>query len=206
MKERTVYSGFLLVISGFSGSGKDSVADKLQIEGWERVVTHNAGRDPRPGEVHGVHYYFVSNSEFERMKQEGELLEYVDYAETKKGTSRKEITEKLATGKKLIWRIDPTAAANVREIFLERMGKEAEEILQRTKVVFLRAESDEILLERARKRKKDEDLTVIERRIREDNEMWERLKERFEHVIVNKENSLDETVEAVRAIVSGFLV
>lgn len=195
------YSGFLLIISGFSGSGKDSVVERLQIEGWERVVTFSAGRDPRPGEVHGVHHYFVSNEDFEMMKQNGELLEYVEYAETKKGTGLREITEKLASGKKVIWRIDPTAAANARQIFRERMGEEAEAILKRTKVVFLRAENDEVLLERAKKRKQDEDPAVILRRIKEDNAVWQSLKEKYDYVVVNKENALDETINQIKEMI-----
>jgi guanylate kinase len=176
------------------------VVERLKQEGWEMVVTHNAGRDPRPGEVDGVHYHFVSRTEFERMAGNGELLEYVEYAETKKGTSRVEIETKLALGKKVIWRIDPTAAARVKEILAEGLREKAEEIIARTRVVFLLAEGEKTLLERAKKRNRDGKTAEIKRRIREDNLAWKKLKDRFEHVVVNRDGALEETVAAVKAI------
>lgn len=203
MQPTEVDLGFLLVISGFSGSGKDAVMDKLVTEGWERIVTYSAGRDPRPGEVDGVHHHFVTTERFAEMISEGEFLEWVEYAETKKGTRKSEIWEKMSAGKKIIWRIDPTAAARVGKIFSDNFGGEAEKILRRTTVVFLRTESPETVISRSKVRNRKEKMAIIKDRINRDEQMWEQLKDRFEHVVINKQGAIAETVETIKAIVAS---
>ncbi len=205
MRSRDGYSGFLLVLSGFSGSGKDAVADRLVAEGWERIVTYSAGRDPRPGEVDGVHHHFVTPERFEKMISEGEFLEWVEYAETRKGTGKNEIREKILAGKRIVWRIDPTAASAVEKIFADNFGQEANKMLERTTVVFLRTESSKITISRSKNRNKKEKMAVIKDRIIGDELMWEQLKNKFEHVVVNKEGAIAETVERIKTIVASRL-
>lgn len=193
-------SGVLLVLTGGSGAGKDSVMRELVKRGWDRVVTHTAGRDPRPGEVPGEDYYFVSREKFEEMKNNGEFLEWVVYGETLKGTSKKEV-EKVLRGKNVVWRIDPTAAARAEDILREGLGERAGELVGRMVVVYLKAESESMIFERALRRDNLRSLDIISRRIDEDKKVWEKHKEKFSNVVINKDGSLHETVEQVLRIV-----
>lgn len=188
--------GVLLVLTGGSGAGKDSVMRELVKRGWDRVVTHTAGRDPRPGEVAGEDYYFVSREEFEKMKDNGEFLEWVVYGETLKGTTKKEV-EKVLRGRNVVWRIDPTAAARAEDILREGLGERAGELTGRMVVVYLKTESDSMIFERALRRDNLRSLDIISRRIDEDKKVWEENREKFSNVVINRDGYLQETVEQV---------
>ena len=191
--------GKLLVLTGGSGSGKDSVMRELVKMGWSRVVTHTAGRDPRPGEVDGQDYHFVSREKFEEMKNNGEFLEWVVYGETLKGTSKKEV-ENVLQGKKVVWRIDATAAAKVEDILRKGLGDEAGELISGMVVVYLKAEDENIIFERALRRDNIRSLDIISSRIDADKKEWEENREKFKNVVINKEGALHQTVEQVLKI------
>ncbi len=201
MSERIKDRGVLVVLTGETGSGKDTVMGELLKKGYERVVTHNAGRGPRPGEQNHVDYHFVSEEEFSKMEEDGSLIEYINYAETKKGTSKMEI-EKIKQGKKIVWRIDPTAASRVDEIIKEHfLEEEAADLLSSTVVIYLKSESEEIVVKRAIQRNPDEKPEVVWGRIRLDKKVYEERKHKFPHVVVNKDGQLKQTVELVEQLV-----
>lgn len=68
----------LIILMGMSSSGKTSIAEELVSRGWHKVVTFTT-RPPRPGEVDGVDYYFISDREFKRRIKQGYFLEYKSY-------------------------------------------------------------------------------------------------------------------------------
>lgn len=115
----------LIVLTGASGAGKDEVM-KLMMEktNSQRVVTCCAGREPRPGEREGVDYHFLSREEFWEKINKGEFLEYFEYGETLKGTTKGEIEKSFEVP--LIWRIDAGTSAGIRRLLTKENLNEVE--------------------------------------------------------------------------------
>ena len=106
----------LFVISAPSGAGKTSLVRALMQA--DPSVAHSVSyttRQPRPGEVDGKDYNFVSRAEFERMKQAGEFLESAEVFDNRYGTSRAQVAQVLATGRAVILEIDWQGAQQVRQ-------------------------------------------------------------------------------------------
>ena len=107
--------GKLVVISGASGVGKGTVlADMMRKRQDLHFSVSATTRDPRPSEVDGVHYYFVTKETFEDMIAGGEFLEYDKHWDTYYGTPRAQAEEKLCRGHVLL-DIEPNGAAQVRK-------------------------------------------------------------------------------------------
>lgn len=113
--------GVLMVVSGPSGVGKDTV-----IEDFKKLcptITSSVSattRAPRPGEVHGVHYFFLQKDEFKAMVDEGDFLEYaVTGAGDYYGTPKKFVNDMLEEGKDILLKIDVQGAVNVKKAFPE---------------------------------------------------------------------------------------
>lgn len=105
----------LIVVSGASGVGKGTVLKRAMEKRKDlRFSVSATTRDPRPGEVDGVHYYFVTRQQFEKMISRGEFLEYDAHTANYYGTPRGQAEEKLCYGSVLL-DIDPNGARQVRE-------------------------------------------------------------------------------------------
>ncbi|MEG0979901.1 MAG: guanylate kinase [Oscillospiraceae bacterium] len=110
--------GVLLILSGPSGSGKDTVLSELLKQDSDIVVSLSlTTRKPRKGEVNGQHYIFVSVQEFEENIKNGKMIEYVKYGENYYGTPKDPIDHWLADGKTVILRIEVQGADKIREIY-----------------------------------------------------------------------------------------
>ncbi|MEB3294499.1 MAG: guanylate kinase [Synechococcales bacterium] len=110
--------GRLIVLTGPSGVGKGTLLKALLLKHPELQVSLSATtRSPRPGELHGVNYYFLSRPEFERMVAQGEFLEWAEFAGNCYGTPRKVVEEKLAKGEQIILEIELEGARQVRKTF-----------------------------------------------------------------------------------------
>ena len=95
--------GKLVVISGCSGVGKGTVLGIMMKKHTDLAFSVSATtRDPRPGEVDGVHYYFITKERFEQMIADGEFLEYDAHAANYYGTPRAQAEEKMARGSVLL--------------------------------------------------------------------------------------------------------
>ncbi len=106
--------GLLLVLSGPAGSGKGTVKEfLLQKEPFEFSVSKTT-RAPRPGEVDGKQYSFVTREAFETLIREDGMLEYTEYCGNFYGTPKKESLETLAAGKNLLLEIDAVGGLNVK--------------------------------------------------------------------------------------------
>lgn len=109
--------GKLFIISGCSGVGKSTVLRHVMEARPQLQFSVSATtRDPRPGETHGVEYYFVSRQQFKDMIQNGEFLEYDAHMGNLYGTPKFQVDEKRKTGD-LMLDIEPKGALNVREIW-----------------------------------------------------------------------------------------
>ena len=107
----------LVVLAGPTAVGKGSVAADIRAHHPEVWISVSATtRKPRPGEEHGVHYWFVSDAEFDRMVADGELLEWaVVHNQNRYGTPRGPVDEALAAGRPALLEIDLQGARQVRE-------------------------------------------------------------------------------------------
>lgn len=113
-------NGMLMVISGPSGVGKGTLCTALRQEVPDLVYSISAtSRAPRPGEVHGVNYYFWSRSEFEERLAQEEFLEWAQVYGNLYGTPKTPVLEALRQGKDVILEIDFEGARQIREQYPE---------------------------------------------------------------------------------------
>jgi guanylate kinase len=178
----------LIVLSGPSGVGKDSVIRRMRERGlpFHFIVTATT-RPPRPEEEQGADYFFLSKDEFAEMIEKGELLEYAIVYNDYKGVPKQQVRNALATGKDVVMRLDVQGAESVQKLAPE------------TLLIFLITEDEDELVNRLKSRKGTdaEDLNLRIAMARQE------LKQitRFDYVVVNRENRLDETVDTIRAII-----
>ncbi|MDO5027135.1 MAG: guanylate kinase [Tissierellia bacterium] len=110
--------GFLCVISGPSGVGKGTIVKELMNERKDIELSISVTtRYRRQGEVHGKHYFFVSQEEFSRLEKEGKLLESAFVHGNRYGTPKDFVEEEISKGKIVILEIDVQGAAQIRESF-----------------------------------------------------------------------------------------
>lgn len=111
-----------LVLSAPSGAGKTSIAQSLVEEGEEFAFSVSATtRAPRGSETHGVDYWFLSRTEFRRMIDSGELLEWAEVHGELYGTPRRSLTEAAADGRRVVLDIDVQGARQIREAVPEAL-------------------------------------------------------------------------------------
>jgi len=183
-------SPLLIVISGPSGVGKDTVLQRMKERGlpFHFVVTATT-RPRREGEVHGKDYWFVTKDEFTRMIEADELMEYAIVYGDYKGIPRQQVRDALASGKDVILRIDVQGAETIRKLAPEAL------------LIFLTTATEEELVHRLETRKTEtaEDLKL---RIATARKELQRI-EAFDYVIINHDFRLDETVDNTRAIIDA---
>ncbi|MEU0742793.1 guanylate kinase [Streptomyces sp. NPDC006134] len=110
----------LTVLSGPSGVGKSTVVAHMRKEHPEVWLSVSATtRKPRPGEQHGVHYFFVTDEEMDKLIANGELLEWAEFAGNRYGTPRAAVQEHLEAGVPVLLEIDLQGARQVRESMAE---------------------------------------------------------------------------------------
>ena len=115
--------GLLLIISGPAGSGKGTVLSHMLAGRDDFAYSVSVTtRAPRPGEVDGVNYHFVSHEEFERLVETDGLLEYTRYADNGYGTPRAAAEDVLASGRHLILEIEVDGAMQVKAKFPEAVA------------------------------------------------------------------------------------
>ncbi len=181
----------LLIISGPSGVGKDTIA-RLLIErrpdDFYFVVTATT-RPPREDEVHGIDYWFVSFDEFARMIEENELLEHAVVYNDYKGIPKQQIRDALASGRDVILRVDVQGAATVRQLVPNAV------------TVFLTTRTEEGLLRRLQQRKADTTEGINLRTATARTEM-RRIGE-FDYCVVNPEGRPEVAVERILSIIEA---
>ena len=109
--------GILLVLSGPSGSGKGTIVTQIVNENPDFALSVSlTTRDPRPGEIDGVHYSFVTRDEFEKQIQDGNMLEYTEYCGNLYGTRESQVNALLEQGINVILEIELEGALNIKKL------------------------------------------------------------------------------------------
>jgi len=180
----------LIVISGPSGAGKDTVMQRMKERGlpFHFIVTATT-RPQRTNEVHGRDYWFVSKDEFARMIDEDELIEHAIVYGDYKGIPKQQVREALASGMDVVMRIDVQGAETVRKMARQAL------------MIFITTENEQDLIRRLETRK-TETADSLALRIATARKELNRV-EAFDYVIVNREFHLDETVDTIRAIIDA---
>ena len=180
----------LLIISGPSGVGKDSVLRALKERDLPlyHVITANT-REPRPDEKEGVDYYFVSRERFKEMIENDELLEYSEVYEDYKGVPKSEVRKAIETDKDVIFRLDVQGAEKIKSIYPQAIS------------IFLIPANQEEWFKRlgVRRMANEKDLDT---RIETVQKELETIDE-FNYVVVNADNKLNETVDIIEAIITA---
>jgi guanylate kinase len=184
-------NALLVIISGPSGVGKDTIIDALRRRPRERdyhyVVTATT-RARRPGEVDGIDYHFLDAETFARLRDEGEFLEANEVHGNWYGTPRSQVRAALAEGRDVILKIDVQGAQVVKEKIPDAL------------LIFLVPPSLEDLFQRLRSRATE---SADELELRQRNAAIELARQHdYDHVVVNETGQVERTAERIDAIIA----
>ena len=178
----------LLVVSGPSGAGKDTVVKYLMEAHPEIEISVSATtRAMRPGEAEGVNYYYMTNAQFEEKLARGEILEHVNYCGKYYGTPKSEVDRRIAAGTTVVLVIEVVGAANIKRMYPE------------STLVFILPPSMQELERRLRKRGTETEEKIIERTAQAREEL--KFAENYDYLIVN--GALEKAVDDLRAVISA---
>lgn len=176
--------GSLFVISGPSGAGKGTIVKRLLKKAPQVALSISCTtRAPRPGEVHGKHYYFISHEEFERMIERGDFLEYARVFDNYYGTPKPMVQAQRTAGKDVLLEIDVQGALQVKERAPDAV------------LIFIAPPDLQELQRRLVGRNTETPEQVKKRLAGAEAEM--RLQSRYDHVVVNDtvENAVARVIE-----------
>jgi len=177
----------LIIISGPSGVGKDTVVQRMKERSYPFYFVITAtDRPPRPGEVDGRDYYFYTTAGFEQMITQGELLEHACVYGQHKGIPKEHVRQALASGQDVVMRVDIQGADTVKGLIPEAV------------TIFLTCESEDELIARLHERRTESE-TALQSRLDAAHQEMARLPY-FDYAVVNRRNALDEAVDDVIAI------
>ncbi len=185
---KTNNKGLLIVVSGPSGAGKDTICQKLIKENsniWMSVSMTT--RKPRPLEKDGVDYFFVSKEDFFNKINDNTFLEYASYNDNYYGTPKDKVEEKLNEGKDVILVIDINGAINIKKIIPSAL------------FIFIMPPDMETLKNRLIGRKTESKDKVVERFITAYNEVNNYKK--YNYVVVN--DKVEDAVNKVKSIIQS---
>lgn len=180
--------GLLIVVSGFAGSGKGTLMKRLveDYEGYALSVSMTT-RNPRPGEVHGREYFFVSKEEFEQKIETDGLIEYASYVENYYGTPREYVEEQMAAGKDVVLEIETQGALKVKSRFPDAV------------LIFVLPPSVEELYRRLKNRGTETEEVIRKRMSRAEKEAD--VIGKYDYIVINDE--IDESVRTLHGLIEA---
>jgi len=184
------HSPLLIVISGPSGIGKDTVVEGLKARNlpFHFVITAT-NRAPRVNEVDGVDYFFYSTEEFEKLISDDELLEHAWVYSAYKGVPKSQVREALASGEDVVMRLDVQGAKTVHQLCPEAI------------LIFLTANTEEEWLQRLKDRRSETD-EELKLRIETARLEFQTL-DVFDYLVINETDRLDRTLDIIESIISA---
>jgi guanylate kinase len=180
----------LVVISGPSGVGKDTVVHHLKQRGlpFHFVVTATS-RPKRPDEVHGVDYFFYSEPEFLDLLERGELLEHALVYNEHKGVPKPQVRDAMASGLDVVMRVDVQGAKTIKQLAPEAVA------------IFLMARDEAELAQRLRMRKTESE-EHLQTRLQAAREELHYL-DLFDYSVVNADSEVEAAVSTILAIIEA---
>ncbi len=176
----------LYIISAPSGGGKTSLMKAVVSKMDNLVVSVSyTTRPPRPGEIEGVNYYFVTPEIFEQMRQQGDFLEYAQVFGHFYGTSQSWVADQIQKNKDVILEIDWQGAAQTRKLFPGAIS------------IFILPPSLDILYDRLKERKQDS-AEVIQKRMTAAKSECGHFRE-FDYIVIN--DHFDTAVSDLEAVI-----
>ncbi|MBQ2847952.1 MAG: guanylate kinase [Clostridia bacterium] len=181
-------NGILIILSGPSGSGKDTVLNKL-VENRDdiKISVSMTTREKRQGEIDGFHYYFVDREYFKRKISEDKVLEFAEYAGNFYGTPKAPVDEMLADGKAVILKIEVQGAEKIRKLYPNVIS------------IFLMPPSMRTLEERLRGRNSEDEETLNHRLVIAREEM--RRASEYDYMVVN--DTVENAVAGIEMIINA---
>jgi guanylate kinase len=180
----------LIVLSGPSGVGKDTVLQRMkELELPFHFVVTATSRPKRKGEIEGVDYFFVSADEFVAMIERDELLEHALVYDEHKGIPRQQVRDAFASGQDVIMRIDVQGAETIRQLYPGAL------------LIFLSTQNEGELIARLKARRTESE-EKLQLRIETAREELHKV-ELFDYYVVNADDQLDATVDAIQAIIAS---
>jgi guanylate kinase len=178
----------LIVISGPSGVGKDTIIQRMKERNlhFQFVITATT-RPPRPNEVNGRDYFFYSQAEFTQMIEKGELLEHALVYDDYKGIPKAQVRDALTSGKDVVMRLDVQGADTIRKLCPDAL------------LIFLSPQDEAEMVNRLQDRKTETPKGLKVRLATAQQEMT-RINS-FDYVVINRELHLDETVDTIISII-----
>ena len=177
--------GVLLIISGPSGSGKGTIVERLVDDLGYRVSISATTRNPRPNEENGVHYFFKTKEEFEKMIEAGELLEHACFCDNYYGTPKEYVESQLGEGNNIILEIEVQGALQVKKKYNDAV------------LIFTMPPTIAELRRRLVNRG-TEDMETIDKRIKRAEEELEYLPQ-YDYIVIN--DTVEQAVRDVDCIV-----
>ncbi|MBO5090994.1 MAG: guanylate kinase [Clostridia bacterium] len=182
--------GLLFIVSGPAGSGKGTVVNELIAKHPSLTLSISATtRQPRPGEVDGVHYHFISKEEFEQRINDGKMLEYATYSGNYYGTPQKEVEEAMREGKDVILEIEVAGAMQIKEKIKDSVA------------IMLTPPSRDVLEARLRGRGTETEDVIKWRLERAKEELS--LMPQYDYSVINEDNKSDECAEMIYTIIKA---
>lgn len=181
-------NGILIILSGPSGSGKDTVLNEL-VKNREdiKISVSMTTREKRQGEIDGYHYYFVDREYFERKISEDKMLEYAEYADNYYGTPKAPVDEMLSNGKAVILKIEVQGAEKIRKLYSDVIS------------IFLMPPSMRVLEERLRARNTEDEETINHRLVIAREEM--KKAPEYDYVVIN--DTVENAVVGIETIIKS---
>jgi guanylate kinase len=177
----------LIVISGPSGVGKDTVIERMRQAHPEFHFAVTATTRPRrPGEIDGVHYIFMTREEFLAARDRGEFLESAEVYGHLYGVPKERVRRALRSGKTVVVKVDVQGAASIRRLVPQAI------------LIFLAPPSMSELMHRLRSRKTDDPTTLMERIATASRELAQVYE--FDYIVFNETDRLDQTLATIDAI------
>lgn len=179
--------GLLIVLSGPSGSGKDTVLKEFLKTNEAHLSISITTRDMRPYEEHGKDYFFIKKDEMECLIENGGVLEYAEYCGNYYGTPKAEVLKHMENGEDVILEIETAGAMKIKELMPEAL------------FVFITTESIEVLRKRLTDRGTDDETTINKRIEKAKSEIA--LIDEYNYVIIN--NEIDVAADMLASIIKA---
>lgn len=182
--------GKIIVISSPSGGGKTTIVRKILSEFPEIVFSVSATTRPkRPDEINGVHYFFLTEKEFEEKIKNNEFIEWERFYDYYYGTLKTFVLDNIEKGKTVLLEIDVKGAISVKKLFPDAI------------LIFIDVPSFDELINRLKKRRTESE-TDLQKRI-DRAKMELSYKDKFDYIFINKD--LEEVTSQIKSLINELL-